>query len=537
MKSIKSILLFTLIIFVNIKPIFSQQIIKYNKKSKKNLKPYIEGELIVKFKDSVSNFTINNTNKNNNTSIKTYSKKESNLKLLKYDKNDSIDNIIAKYKNDPNVEFVQPNYVYSINNTTPNDTYFIYQWGLQNTGQLVPPDYTAGTNDCDIDASSETENSAWDINTGSSSIIVAIIDTGVDYLHPDLSANIWTNGSGYHGYDYIDNDNDPMDLEGHGSIIAGIIGAVTNNNQGISGVAWDVKIMSVRGLDENGNGTSLTLSQSITYAVDNGAEIINASWGGYFDDATLRNSIVYAQSKNVLFVTVSGNGGADSIGDDNDVTPVYPANYHLAPYSLNNVISVAASDKYDNLASFSNYGATSVHVCAPGVNIISTVPTFSYVISKIDENRNIFIYSFFGFIILLPGLFFKKKKKYFYKKLLLILSILFILFFTVKCIPPIEEKSSSSSSKSSDPDPIIQKIVSGHDYAIASGTSVAAPFITGITVLMKAKNNTLTPSQIINYLSASLNSEDFSGTGALTNKVISDGRINAYNVLFAVPTP
>ncbi len=521
MKLIKTTLFLTLIIFLNITLFFPQQIIKRNKKPKKDSKPFIEGEIIVKFKNSASSFTIKNTNKKYNTTIKPYSKKDSNLKLLEYDKKESIDIIINKYNRDPNVEYVQPNYVYSIFNATPDDTYFSYQWGLENI------------NDCDVDASSESEDSAWDVNTGSSSIIVAVIDTGVDYLHEDLIGNIWTNGSGFHGYDYIDNDTDPMDLEGHGTIVAGIIGAVANNSKGISGTAQNVKIMSVRGLDEDGYGTTLTLSQAINYAVTNGAQIINASWGGNLGDTLLRNAIENARDNNVLFVAAAGNGGADGIGDDNSTTSIYPANYHIGVDGLKNIISVAASDQNDNLAGFSNYGENTVHVCAPGVNIISTIPTFSYVMININEKKDIFIYSFLGFLIFFPALFFNKKKKYFYKKLLLFLSILLFIFITIKCVPPENEKSSSKDS--SDPAPTPQKVVTGHtSYTISNGTSVAAPFITGIAVLMKSENSALTPSEIISYLSNTSNSEDYSGTNALNNRVISDGRINARTVLNAV---
>lgn len=504
MKLLKTITLLTFIIFLNITPFFSQQIIKYNKKSKKDSKPYIEGEIIVKFKESISSFTINNTNKRNNTSIKTYSKQDSNLKLLKYDKDDSIDNIIDKYKNDPNVEFVQPNYIYTILNSTPNDTYFSNQWGLKNS------------NDCDIDI-----DEVWDTYKGDPLIVVAVIDTGVDYLHPDLIANLWDDGSGNCGYDFINNDSEPMDLEGHGTIVAGIIGTVTNNSTGIAGVAWEVQIMAVRGLDENGFGTSYSLSNSIDYARLNEADIINASWGSYYDDNAIKTAIEKAALANILFVAAAGNNGLDN---DNLSTPMYPASYNLS-----NVISVAASDQNDNLASFSNYGQSSVHVCAPGVDIISTVPIFTYAMSNINENKDFFIYSFFGFIILFPALFFKKKKKYYYKNLLLILSIIFILFLTIKCQLPIEEKSSSSSTKS-DTKPV-QKIVSGHDYAITSGTSVAAPFITGIAVLMKTKKPAITPAEMITILSDPSNSDS---SASLNNKVVSDGRINARKVLNAV---
>jgi subtilisin family serine protease len=203
-----------------------------------------------------------------------------------------------------------------------------------------------------------------------------------------MNANIWVNGAeqngtdgvdddgnGYvddiYGWDFWDNDATPEDYNNHGTHIAGTIAALGNNGAAITGVNWQAKIMALRigGVV----GTVDEAAEAIIYAVDNGAHIINASWGGSDFSQTEYDAIEYADDHGVLLVAAAGNGGDDLIGDDNDETPEYPASYDLP-----NIISVAATDQDDALAEFSNYGTTSVHIAAPGVNIYSTVPEFSY---------------------------------------------------------------------------------------------------------------------------------------------------------------
>jgi len=233
----------------------------------------------------------------------------------------------------------------------PNDPFFSYLYGLHNTGQ------TEGTEDADIDAPE-----AWVTTTGSSSVVVAVIDTGVDYSHPDLAANIWTDPvTGYHGYDYANNDNDPMDDHGHGTHCAGTIGAVGNNGVGVAGVNWNVKIMALKFLDSSGSGYISNAISAIQYANSHGAQVISDSWGGAGNSQALKDAI---DASSAVVVCAAGNNGVNT-----DTSPQYPS-----AYPSNNIIAVAATDDNDNLASFSNYGATSVDVAAPGVSIYSTYP-------------------------------------------------------------------------------------------------------------------------------------------------------------------
>jgi subtilisin family serine protease len=270
------------------------------------------------------------------------------------------------------VEFVGRDYVVHSRATLPDDSRFDEMWGLDNTGQ------SGGTADADIDAAE-----AWDLETGTSAIRVAVVDTGLDYNHYDLAANVWTNpnetlngidddGNGLvddvRGWDFADDDNDPMEAgDQHGTHCSGTIGAVGNNATGTVGVCWNVSLIGVRGLGING-GASSDLIDAVTYATDIGADVISASYGGYGYNQSVSDSIARAGASNVLFVAAAGN---DSI--DNDLTPHYPSSYEL-----DNIIAVAASDRNEQLAGFSNYGINSVDLTAPGVAILSTVTNHSF---------------------------------------------------------------------------------------------------------------------------------------------------------------
>jgi subtilisin family serine protease len=286
---------------------------------------------------------------------------------------------------DPNVEYVEPNYIYELD-LIPNDPRFDDQWALHNTGQ------TGGTGDADIDAPE-----AWDIEQGDPAVIVAITDTGVDYNHEDLRDNMWTNpgetpgdgvdndGNGYvddiHGYDFGNDDGDPMDDHNHGTHVAGTIGAVGNNNRGITGVNLQTQLMALKFIKpiKCGNftigtgGSNADAAEAIIYATDNNAKIINASWGGTSESATLKDAITFADSGGVLFVAAAGNDGTD-----NDTEPHYPSNYGAPPHNLPNVIAVAATDHNDDLADFSNFGDVSVHLGAPGEDVLSTIRDNDY---------------------------------------------------------------------------------------------------------------------------------------------------------------
>jgi subtilisin family serine protease len=251
----------------------------------------------------------------------------------------------------------------------PNDPSFSLQWNMHNTGQ------TGGTADADINAPE-----AWDIATGSGDIIVAVIDTGVDYAHPDLAANMWVNElelNGSPGVDddgnfYVDDiygwdfctygqsrDSDPMDNHGHGSHCAGIIGAVSDDAVGVAGTCWNVKIMAVKFLNSSGNGWTSDAIDCVEYSALMGADLMSNSWGGGPEnyDQALKDAIISAGQSGMLFVASAGNG----YGQNNDVVPHYPSSY-----DCDNVIGVLSTDYDDQLSAHSNYGPISVDIGAPG---------------------------------------------------------------------------------------------------------------------------------------------------------------------------
>ena len=276
---------------------------------------------------------------------------------------------IRQLEQDPDVLYAEPNYIYYPSDL-PND-WISKLWGLHNDG-------TYGTTDADIDA-----REAWNISTGHSSVVVAVTDTGADWDHPDLEDNIWVNsgeingngidddGNGYVddiiGWDFASNDNNPNDDDGHGSHVAGVIGATGNNGKGVVGVNWDVSIMPLRIMGPYGASTTAAM-RGIQYAVDNGAQVINASWGGPGSSNAIYDAIAYANDRGVLFVTASGNEGRNSDSMSN-----YPNNYNLP-----NIVSVGSTGVNDRMSNFSNYGASTVDLAAPGEGIYSTYRNGGY---------------------------------------------------------------------------------------------------------------------------------------------------------------
>lgn len=343
---------------------------------------YIPGEVLIKFKPMVKQAAIAELVKQRGLYMINENRRVG-IMHMQLPSGTSVEQAVNNYSKRNDVEFVQPNYIghRTLCATTPNDTSFSSLWGLNNTGQTV--NGTVGTNDADIDAIE-----AWDTQQGSASIIVAVIDTGIDWDHPDLSANIWSNadeldngsdndGNGYsgdiRGWDFVNSDNNPIDDHTHGTHVAGIIGATGNNSAGVCGVCWTIKIMPLKAFNAAGVATSSNLVSAINYAVNNSAKIIVASYSGASLDTAEQSAIESANSLGVLVVAAAGNGGDDSIGDNNDTTPQYPACYDIA-----NIIAVTATDQNDALASFSDYGAQSVDVAAPGVNIYSTIFNDTY---------------------------------------------------------------------------------------------------------------------------------------------------------------
>lgn len=256
---------------------------------------------------------------------------------------------------------------------TPNDPYYPEMYNLHNTGE------SGGVADADIDAPE-----AWEITTGSRSIRVGVIDTGINYNHPDLAANIWTNpreiaGNGIdddnngfiddvRGWDFANNDADPNDDDGHGTHCAGVIGALGNNELGIVGVNWEVSLVPIKFLNSEGEGVTSDAVSSVNYATALGLDLTSNSWGGGTNSQTLSNAIAQAGAANRLFIAGAGNDGRN-----NNSRPFYPSSFNL-----DNIVAVAASDRTDTLATFSNYGSTSVDLAAPGVDIRSTVYSNSY---------------------------------------------------------------------------------------------------------------------------------------------------------------
>jgi len=262
----------------------------------------------------------------------------------------SVEEAIKAYEATPGVEYAEPNYLVRAT-VISNDARFTEQWGLHNAGQTV--NGVTGTTGADIKTPE-----AWDITHDSSGFIVAVIDSGVDGNHPDLTGNLVA------GHDFVDNDSEPDDLSGHGTHIAGIIGASGNNAIGVTGINWSVKIMPLKVLDNNGEGTIADVIEAIDYAAAHHAGIVNMSFSGPDFSQSLYSSI--GSYPDILFVAAAGNESSN-----NDLVPGYPASFNLP-----NIISVAATDQNDNLADFSNYGVASVDVAAPGADILSTIPSF-----------------------------------------------------------------------------------------------------------------------------------------------------------------
>ena len=250
----------------------------------------------------------------------------------------------------PAVRYVEPDFSFSLDqNVSPND-----------------PEYTNGKL---WGLNSIKAQAAWNLLTRSK-VIVAIIDTGIDYTHEDLAANMWNGAANTHGYNFVANNASPKDSNGHGTHVAGIIGAVGNNGAGVVGVSWSVPMMALQVFDDNGNFSgSDNVVSAIDFAIANKAKIINASWNGPNSSQALKEAINRAQAAGLLIVASAGNGR----GSNNDAVPTYPASY-----ANPNIIAVLSIDQSEHLEDVSNYGKASVHIAAPGEEIDSAIPGNQY---------------------------------------------------------------------------------------------------------------------------------------------------------------
>lgn len=325
----------------------------------------VEGEVLVKYRDSRRGLSLIRS-----TSLRT-------------------SELLARLAQDRDVEFAEPNYVVRLL-SVPNDPSFASLWGLFNDG--FNPVGGGGVAGSDIDAPA-----AWDITTGSRKNVIGVMDTGIDYTHLDLAANVWsaptpfqvtiggvtiTCAAGTHGFNALARTCDPMDDNAHGTHVAGTIGARGNNALGVSGVNWIASMMAIKVLGASGSGTVADVVAGLEFAVQAKAafaatsaanvRVLSNSWASGAASAALRAAIDAANSSDMLVVTAAGNNGTS-----NDTVPVYPASY-----ALPNLVAVASSTSADQRSSFSNVGATSVQLAAPGSAVLSTAPGNAYAVSQ-----------------------------------------------------------------------------------------------------------------------------------------------------------
>lgn len=441
-----------------------------------------EGELLIKFKANVAQKTLLKTHAGAGAVLLKSYDIVPNLQHVRLPAGMTVQQAVEQYMADPNVEYAEPNYVRCAASTDAADPYFIpQQWSLHNTGT-----FANGTLGADIKA-----REAWDLTRGDRKFVVAVLDSGIDYNHPDLVSNIWTNSGetgladaringvdddlngfidDWRGWNFTDGNNDPFDDIGHGTHVSGIIGAVGNNHIGIAGVMWNVRVMPLKIFKADstidslcGSATGFVADEiaAIQYAWENGANVINGSFRTGLDYCLAEyDAIAEAGTHGVLFVASAGN---ETHNIDFDLrTP--------AIYDLPNVITVAATDQNDRLATFSNFGPKSVHIAAPGVNILSTVP---------------------------PG------------------------FVT-------EASNISISGESA--------------YAFADGTSMAAPHVAGVAGLIYSYYNKdvnhfdfrQVRGLLLRYVDTVADSQNLT---FINGKVWSNGRLNAYKALSALLQP
>lgn len=331
----------------------------------------VPGEYVVRLKPAIHEMSGNQISRALGAYVKS-SIPSQNIVVVKRAFFESAESAVKTLAQNPLVDVAEPNYIYRINKLS-NDPMMGQLWGLKNVGQADPKGQV-GVAGVDVGA-----EQAWDITTGDPNMVVAVIDTGIDFNHPDLAPNLWTNeaeangqpgvdddGNGViddiHGYNAITGTGDAMDDQGHGSHCSGTIGARGDDGVGIVGVNWNVKLMAVKFLSASGSGTLEDALKAIDYATKMGAKVMSNSWGGGGFSQTLLDSIKRSNEAGALFVAAAGNEN-----NNNDSRPSYPATYDVP-----NIISVAAVDNKGAKASFSSYGKRTVHLGAPGVNVWSS---------------------------------------------------------------------------------------------------------------------------------------------------------------------
>jgi uncharacterized protein (TIGR03437 family) len=343
-----------------------------------NVPKYVPDELLVRFRPGIEKSQMVSTHATMGAEVITEYRSVKNLQRVRLPFGMHVEEAVLTYQRHPDVLYAEPNYIVWAEPTNPNDPNFTNGtlWGLHNDGT------GGGTPDADIDSPE-----AWDTTTGSNNVIVTVIDTGVDYNHPDLAANmiqletncsdgVDNDGNGRiddcRGIDTANSDNDPFDDNGHGTHVSGTIGAVGNNGVGVVGVNWIIKLMACKFLTAGGSGSTAGAIGCLDYVAlmkDRGVNIFatSNSWGGGPFAQSLFDAIDAQRQRGILFIAAAGNAGTD-----NDIAPHYPSNYYLP-----NIIAVAATDRNDLKSSFSQFGRHTVHIGAPGSSIMSTVPTGS----------------------------------------------------------------------------------------------------------------------------------------------------------------
>lgn len=294
--------------------------------------------------------------------------RDSGLQVIELGVPGKVEETVAAYERSGEVEFAEPDYILRAARA-PNDPRYLdgTLWGLHNTG------LDGGRKGADLGA-----EQGWDILNSASNVVVAVVDSGIRYTHEDLKDNLWVNSreipdngvddddngivDDVHGMNAVEETGDPWDEDGHGTHVAGIIGAAGDNGKGTVGVAWKVQIMACKFMDASGAGTTSDAVRAIDYARRNGADIINASWGGESFSLFLQAAIRRARDAGVVVVAAAGNEALDL-----EEAPFYPASLQLS-----NVVTVAATTRGDLLADYSNFGVRTVTVAAPGSDILST---------------------------------------------------------------------------------------------------------------------------------------------------------------------